>query len=91
MAGPHPNTIWIERNDSGGFYAEFERYFWTGNAGNRQARVLAIGRRMMKGTWRCQWCGDDLSQDKRADAQFCREGCRKRAARHRRAEIASYE
>jgi len=35
-------------------------------------------------------CGDDLSQDKRADAQFCREGCRKRSARHRRAGIADY-
>jgi len=90
MAGPYPNTIWIESTASGGYHAEFERYFWTGNAGNRFERVKAIGKRIMQGTWRCKWCGDDLSQDKRADAQFCREGCRKRAARHRRESIVYY-
>ncbi len=89
MAGPHPNTIWIERT-AAGYRATYERYLCTGNEARRKARVMAIGKRMMQGTWRCKWCGDDLSQYKRADAQFCREGCRKRAARHRRAEITNY-
>ncbi len=89
MPGPDAGTIWLERAGRS-YTAQFEVYFWTGNRGNRLARVKAIGKRMMQGTWRCKWCGDDLSQDKRADAQFCREGCRKRAARHRRAGIANY-
>jgi len=83
MAGPDPNTIWIERTTSG-YHATYERYFWTGNEAHRRARVLAIGKRMVQGTWRCKWCGDDLPLDKRADTQFCREGCRKRAARLRK-------
>jgi hypothetical protein len=35
-------------------------------------------------TWRCLWCRDDLQAWRRADAQYCCEGCRKRAARARR-------
>jgi len=83
MAGPEPNTIWIELTAMG-YRASYQRYFLTNNEGNRKARILAIGKRIVQGTWRCKWCGDDLHLDKRADSQFCREGCRKRAARHRR-------
>jgi len=86
MPGPDANTIWIEPNETGGYSAQFEVYFWTGNKANRLARVKAIGKRMMGGTWRCRRCGDDLSQDKRADTRFCSEGCRKKSVRKRREE-----
>jgi len=83
MPGPDANTIWIERTYQG-YHAQFDKYFRTGNDANRKARVIAIGKRMIQGTWRCQRCGDDLSQNKRADARFCSEGCRKKSARERR-------
>lgn len=87
MPGPDAGTIWLERTDRG-YHAEFHKYFWTGNDANRKARVIAVGKRMVQGTWCCRWCGDDLSFDKRADTRFCSEGCRKRAARDRRASRA---
>ena len=83
MPGPDAGTIWIER-DGGGYRAQYDKYFWTGKEANRVARVLAIGKRMMQGTWYCRWCADDLNLDKRADTLFCSEGCRKKAARCRR-------
>ncbi len=84
MPGPDANTIWVELKENGGFTAQYEVYFWTGNKANRMARVIAIGKRMMRGTWRCLQCRDELPQNKRADARFCSEGCRKRSARERR-------
>jgi 3-carboxy-cis,cis-muconate cycloisomerase len=48
-------------------------------------RAMAILRRLHWATWRCRWCGDDLPDHVRADALYCREACRKKAARERRA------
>lgn len=83
MPGPEAGTIWLER-DGKGYTAQMQAYFWTGNKGNRLRRVRAIGRRLIEGSWFCGWCGGELSFDKRADARFCRESCRKKAARQRR-------
>lgn len=83
MPGPDAGTIWLERTDRG-YHAQFHKYFWTGNDANRKARVIAIGKRMIQGTWSCRCCGDELSQDKQADTLFCTNRCRKRAARKRR-------
>lgn len=84
MPGPEAQTIWIEPNRRGGFTAQYHKYLFTGEAVHRKARVVAIVKRMAQRTWCCRRCGDELPIDKRADARFCGEGCRKRAARERR-------
>lgn len=83
MPGPEPGTVWIEEQE-GGFVAMAECYFWTGNLGNRIKRAKAMLRRVKSGTWVCRWCGDELPDYLRVDAQYCSEGCRKLAARQRR-------
>ena len=83
MPGPEPGTVWIEECD-GRLVAMMECYFWTGNVGNRAKRASTMLRRVKQGTWSCRWCGDDLPDFRRTDAQYCSEGCRKRAARERR-------
>ena len=83
MPGPSPNTLCFDKRD-GRIVATYEAYFWTGNVGNRQARAIAIMRRMAGGDWVCRWCGDELPNWRRADAKYCCEGCRKRAAYRRR-------
>lgn len=83
MPGPDPTAIWFDRSD-GNVSASYETYFWTGNVGNRKKRVLAILKRMRRHDWRCRWCWDEMPVWRRADAMYCCEGCRKKAARLRR-------
>ncbi len=88
MPGPDPAALWIEE------YADrptvsFHAYFWTGNDGNRHKRAEGMVRRLARGDWKCSWCGDPLPDWRRVDAQYCCEGCRKRAARARRTHIAA--
>jgi hypothetical protein len=83
MPGPDPHRFWIEETENG-YSVFFQAYDWTGNNGNRKARALAVLKRLRRGTWRCQWCGDFLPDHLRADALYCGEQCRKRAARTRR-------
>lgn len=83
MPCPDPHALWIEKHD-GRAVVSFQSYFWTGNEGNRKARAVAILKRLALGKWFCRWCGDDLPDHLRADAIYCRESCRKRAARSRR-------
>lgn len=84
MPGPDPHSLWIDEYDPRRPCVSFQPYFWTGNAGNRRARTLAILRRLKLGDWFCRWCGETLPDYVRADALYCREGCRKAAARRRR-------
>lgn len=84
MPGPDPHALWIE-SDEPPYRVCHQAYFWTGNNGNRKARAVAILRRLMLGTWQCRECGEGLPDYVRADAQYCREACRKAAARRRRA------
>lgn len=83
MPGPDPHSLWIEY-DGTRFAVTYERYFWTQNEGNRRDRAKAILHRLKAGTWLCRWCGNDLPEYKRADALFCCEGCKRRAAKARR-------
>ena len=83
MPGPDPLSLWIDHDDSGRGSVYFQRYFWTGQAGNRARRAQSIARRLRAQTWRCLWCRDDLPAWRRADAMYCCEGCRKRATRLR--------
>jgi hypothetical protein len=79
MPGPDPEGVWID--DCAGMVTAL----WpTTNRKHRFARLRAIERRMRLGLWRCAWCGGPLPLERRADAQYCGESCRKRAARGRR-------
>ena len=83
VPGPYPQAIWIEDAPNGAFSIYFEKYFWTGKTGHRAGRVATTARRLKAQTWRCLWCRNDLPVWRRADAKYCCEGCRKRAARAR--------
>ena len=83
MPGPDPDALWIA-SDEPPYRVTFEAYFWTGNNGNRKTRAFAMLRRLARGDWKCEWCREPLPDWRRVDAQYCREGCRKRAARWRR-------
>lgn len=83
MPGPTPGAVWIEMVD-GRAYATFEQYLWSNNFTNRMQRARALARRVSQGTWACRWCGDDLPDFRRVDAQYCCESCQKKAARQRR-------
>jgi hypothetical protein len=84
MAEPDIDGIEIEDGESGGFVVTAQ--IWPdGNRRHRIARALAVLRNLKRDGWRCAWCGDPIPTFRRADAMFCREGCRKaRARRHRR-------
>lgn len=65
-------------------------YYWpTGNKRHRMARAQRILRNARWGEWACHECGDPVPFSRRADARFCREACRKRAARQRRALLST--
>jgi len=85
MPGPDPHALWID-DEADRPRVLFQAYFWTGNSGNRKARAAALLRRLQRGDWYCRCCGDPLPDYLRADARYCREACRKRAARGRRLE-----
>lgn len=52
---------------------------------HRNARARRILQNLRRGGWCCLECGDPVPFMRRADAVYCREGCRKRAARARKA------
>lgn len=91
MPGPNPHALWLEEYE-GQVLVTFERYCWTGNAGNRQKRAVSILKRKVRRDWYCRWCGDALPVWRRADAKYCSAGCKVRAAHKRRklneAEVA---
>jgi len=56
------------------------------NPKTRKARALRIMRLIGPDGrgWCCWWCGDEIPLQKRADARYCSETCRKARARERR-------
>ncbi len=83
MTTPDIDGIEIEEREGGGFVVTAQ--LWAeGNRQHRTARALAIMRNLRRDGWRCAWCGDPIPAWRRADALFCREGCRKAHARARR-------
>ena len=79
MPGPDPHALWIESYEPP-YSMCFQAYFQTGNNGSRKARAAEILRWLARGDWCCRWCGKILPDYLRADARYCREGCRKAAA-----------
>lgn len=89
MPAPEPGTVWFEESPSGSLSVVFQRYFWTGKAGNRLRRARRLLMNHRRG-WFCLHCGEEVETHKRADAVYCTERCRKLAARQRRAERSRY-
>ena len=89
MPGPDPDGLGLEEFDGGRF--NLTAYcFSNGNRRHRLARMLAVRKRLRWGGWKCLGCGEPVPLYRRADADYCSEGCRKteaRARRQRRAEI----
>lgn len=65
--------------------------FATGNRRHRLARMTAVLRNLTANGWTCPECGDPVPTWRRADAVYCREGCRKRAKRRRREGLMRQE
>lgn len=57
---------------------------------NRDNRARAIAMNIRRDNWLCRWCGAEIGLHKRADAIFCREGCKRAAARARRAQSSQW-
>lgn len=75
------HDLWVEFHDDGRITVSFEAQEYT-NRGSRKRRAIRILRNYMRG-WHCRACGEEMPAERRADAVFCREACRKAAARRR--------
>lgn len=83
MPEPDPEGVWIETDEDGAWRVVSEHWDH-GNRRHRISRAVRILRQEAWGGWRCWGCGEPMPLFRRADARFCGEGCRKRAARARR-------
>lgn len=59
---------------------------FAGNRRNRIARLKAVAAKVLADGWACPTCGAPVPLWRRADAVYCSTGCRKRAARKRKAD-----
>ena len=83
MPGPDPRGLSIEEHQDGTVSIIAEVWYY----GNRAARLKRAGDVLQKITrtdWRCRWCCDRVTLHRHVDAVYCREACRKAAARARR-------
>lgn len=90
MPAPDPTGIYYDETPDGRWTVQMEIWassgWFPGNPRHRRARAAAVARKVRFDGWRCDWCNDFMPFSKRADARYCCEGCRKRAARARRAQ-----
>lgn len=82
MPAPDPSGLYIDEYD-GGFSITCE-IWWHGNRAHRIGRMQRIARHIKWGGRKCCHCGGPIPLFKRSDARYCRERCRKAAARQRR-------
>lgn len=67
-------------------------YEWPcGNIRHRHERARRIMQNAVSGDWTCRECGGPVPFSRRADAVYCRASCRKRAARKRKAHLATLD
>ena len=85
MPEPDPNGIAEGDNWPRGVLVE---QWGCGNKRHRMARAISILRNARWGEWSCRECSEAVPFTRRADAVYCREGCRKKAQRRRRKERA---
>ena len=76
---PRRLSVLVYRSDASILYGG-------GNRRHRNARALAILRKLQRGGWLCLWCNEPVPIFRRADACYCSQACRKRAAKTRKAE-----
>lgn len=84
MPAPLPNAVWIETGENGRPTVYFESAYWGGKSRDRKRRAIAMLRKVARTGWFCGWCKEPIPYFRRVDAEYCCEGCRKRAARRRR-------
>ena len=88
MPGPDPFGVEIEGDYPGPLtsyaHPSDATILGGGNKRHRIARARRILENVARGGWCCPWCLDFVPIYRRADAVYCSEGCRKRAARARR-------
>lgn len=82
MPAPDPSGIYIEECEGGGLRLTCE-IWWHGNRTNRVRRMMRIAENIRLSGWRCEHCGELIPLYRRVDAIYCRERCRKAAARNR--------
>lgn len=82
MPAPDPHGITIEERPQG--WGVLVETFMLSGRTQRMARAKRILRNLAANGWACRWCGGPVPEFRRADACYCVEGCRKRAARSRR-------
>ncbi len=75
-------TIWIEELNPPQVRLSFTHFPWQ-NAHRIAERATKLAQNYSKG-WHCAYCGNLMLVWKRIDAKYCKEGCRKMAARKRR-------
>lgn len=83
MPGPDPDGVEVKEYGDGTF-SIWANCFSDGNRRHRLARMRKIAWNLRRGGWRCVECADPVPIYRRADAEYCGEQCRKRAARRRR-------
>ena len=95
MPGPDPFGIWYDESATGQpivvaeIWGSRNRPYFDGNPKHRNARAAAVLRRLRRDGWTCAECGEPVPMFRRADADYCREACRKKAARRRRSKEAT--
>lgn len=89
MPAPDPHGITIEaQGDRWGLLVET---FMLSGRTQRMARARRILTNLHRDRWACRDCGDPVPAYRRADARYCCDRCRKRAARNRRRLLADVE
>ncbi|CAM3142523.1 hypothetical protein PANO111632_05060 [Paracoccus nototheniae] len=82
MPAPDPHSVTIEAQGDG--WAVLVETFLLSGRTQRKARAKRILANLTRNGWTCRGCRDPVPEYRRADACYCCEGCRKRAARTRR-------
>jgi hypothetical protein len=80
---PEPDPHGIEPGNNGPLSLSVS-FFLCQNKKHRLARAKRILRNLRWRDWCCPQCGDYVPLLRRADAVYCCESCRKKAARRRR-------
>ncbi len=81
MPEPDPDGIAPGENWPKGVLVQ---QWFCGNKRHRLARARRILENARWGEWSCRECREPVPMFRRADAVFCREACRKSAARRRK-------